>query len=375
MIKYGLPLLALMGVLLAVYTVTAQNKPTPVMPPVAQPASAPYSANVPGAGLVEPSTEFIAVGTHAAGVVTQVFVKANDRVKAGDPLFTIDDRALRSELAAREATARSAQASLDRMLAMPRAEDIPPAEAKLLEAQSQLADAQAQLAFFENLPDKRAISANELSTRRFTVATANTRVEQAKADLALIKAGAWKPDLDIAKANLESARAEVDRMRTDLDRLTMKAPVDADVLKVNIRAGEFATTGALATPLIVLGDTGTMHIRVDIDENDAWRVRPGAKGMAYIRGNSKLSTPIEFVRFEPYVIPKRSLTGSSSERVDTRVLQALYRFNQKDFVAKNKSLIFVGQQMDVFLESDPIGDARFGTDPAQAEKDLAPSRN
>jgi multidrug efflux pump subunit AcrA (membrane-fusion protein) len=374
MIKYGLPILALLGVLLAVYTVTAQNRPTPVQPPVAQPASAPFSANVPGAGLVEPSTEFIGVGTHAPGIVARVYVKAGEHVKAGDPLFSVDDRSLRAELATREAAVRASRASLDRMLAMPRAEDVPPAEARLREAESQLEDARAQLAFYENLPDKRAISANELSTRRFAVATATTRVEQARADLSLIRAGAWAPDVDIAKANLDAATAEVERVKTELERLTVRAPADAEVLKVNVRAGEYATTGALATPLMVLGETRTLHIRVDIDENDAWRVRPGAKGMAYVRGNSKLSTPIEFVRYEPYVIPKRSLTGASSERVDTRVLQAIYRFDQAEFERRNQALIFVGQQMDVFLEAAPIGDAKFGADPAQAERDLSGPR-
>jgi hypothetical protein len=45
------------------------------------------------------------------------------------------------------------------------------------------------------------------------------------------------------------------------------------------------------------------------------------------------------------VVPKKSLTGDSNERVDTRVLQALYRFDRKELP------IYVGQQMDVFIEA------------------------
>jgi hypothetical protein len=55
------------------------------------------------------------------------------------------------------------------------------------------------------------------------------------------------------------------------------------------------------------------------------------------------------VRVEPYVVPKRSLTGESTERVDTRVLQVLYRFDP----AAMK--VYVGQQVDVFVEAPPIG--------------------
>ena len=364
--KYLLPLLAIAGVWLAVYTVMAQNKPTKVTPPVAQPASAPYASQVPGAGLVEPSTEFIEIGTSVPGIVTGVYVKANDRVKASDPLFSIDDRTLRAELQTREAAVAVAQAQLEKLIALPRPEDLPALEAALRGSKSQLDDLKVQLTMWENLPDKRAVSAEELSRRRFSVAVAEARLEQINAELEQTRAGAWKPDLDISRANLASARADADRVRTEIERLTVRAPVDADILKVNVRVGEYAQAGAMAQPLMVIGETRVMHIRVDIAENDAWRVKPGAKGKAYIRGNANLKTDIRFVRFEPYVIPKRSLTGASSERVDTRVLQVIYAFDHSDL-----PMVFVGQQMDVFLDAPPIGDAKFGADSEQAARDLA----
>jgi multidrug resistance efflux pump len=369
-IKYVLPMLAIAGVGLAVYTVAAQNREVKVQPPVAQPASAPYSSNVPGAGLVEPSTEFVAIGSHVSGVVTKVYVAANQQAKAGDALFSIDDRSLKAELATREAAIAVAQSQLDRLAALPRVEQVPPYEAKVREEESNLRDLSAKLEMWENLTDKRAVSAEELSARRFAVQTAQARVMAAKAQLDELKAGAWKPDVEISRANLEAARADAARIRTEIERLTVRAPVDAEVLKVNVRTGEFAQAGVQETPLMVLGATNTLHIRVDVDENDAWRVRDGAKGHAYIRGNSKLSTPIEFVRFEPYVVPKRSLTGASSERVDTRVLQVIYRFDRAAFEKANNARVFVGQQMDVFLDAPPIGDAKFGADAEQARQDL-----
>jgi len=56
--------------------------------------------------------------------------------------------------------------------------------------------------------------------------------------------------------------------------------------------------------------------------------------------------PLTFVRIEPFVTPKKSLTGSSSERVDTRVLQVIYRFAAGSGGPKT----YVGQQVDVFIE-------------------------
>jgi len=54
--------------------------------------------------------------------------------------------------------------------------------------------------------------------------------------------------------------------------------------------------------------------------------------------------PLTFVRIEPYVVPKKSLTGDNAERVDTRVLQVIYRFDRPSFP------VYAGQQVDVFIE-------------------------
>ena len=87
---------------------------------------------------------------------------------------------------------------------------------------------------------------------------------------------------------------------------------------------------------------------MDVDENDAWRLVAGAKAEASVRGNADQKYQLEFVRFEPYVVPKKSLTGDSAERVDTRVLQVIYRLLP---LADSSKRLFVGQLMDVFIEA------------------------
>jgi HlyD family secretion protein len=82
-----------------------------------------------------------------------------------------------------------------------------------------------------------------------------------------------------------------------------------------------------------------------VDEHEAWRVREGAAAEAQVRGNPKQKSKLTFVRFEPLIIPKRSLTGDSTERVDTRVLQVIYKIEPDA-----KLRLFTGQQMDVFID-------------------------
>jgi multidrug resistance efflux pump len=136
-------------------------------------------------------------------------------------------------------------------------------------------------------------------------------------------------------------------VETEITRSTVTSPIDASVLQVRLRQGEFIEGGASGEPRLVVGRIDPLHIRADIDEFEIARLISGAQAIATPRGDAGRRFELEFVRYEPLVIPKRSLTGDSTERVDTRILQAIYRVKAPD------STLFVGQQMDVFIESNP----------------------
>ncbi len=176
-------------------------------------------------------------------------------------------------------------------------------------------------------------------------AQANAATEQQKAIVQQIALLRQQHEDEISNALKQS--------QTNLERHIVRAPIDGEVLKMNLRLGEFAQAGMMKDPLLMLGNITPLHVRVDIDENDAWRFKPGAKAEGALRGNRDIKSPLAFVRAEPYVLPKKSLTGDSSERVDTRVLQVIFR-------VENETLpVYVGQLMDVFIEAAdaPAGSA------------------
>jgi multidrug efflux pump subunit AcrA (membrane-fusion protein) len=186
----------------------------------------------------------------------------------------------------------------------------------------------------ESVADRRAISKEELVRRKNALAIAQARLAS-------------------AMAQVRQAEAGLASVQTTLDRLMVKAPIDGVVLQVNIRPGEFAQAGSLEQALLVIGDLAQFHVRVDIDENDAWRFDKNSKAVAYLRGNRNFKADLTLAYAEPYVVPKKSLTGDSSERVDTRVLQALYRFEQGQLP------VYVGQQMDVFIAAQDLADDKW----------------
>jgi HlyD family secretion protein len=296
---YVLPVVALIALAVAIGTVISGNQTTPLVASAVQSAKVPFASYVAGAGLIEASTENIAIGTPVSGIVAAIYVKWGDRVNTGDPLFKIDDRDLQGQL--------------------------PVAAAKVKESEATLAKTRNLLKIAEGLRIGSSISGVELANRRFDVA--------------------------INEAVLQSAAAQVEQIKIEIERRTIRAPVSGRILQIKTRPGEFAQSGVLGTPLMLFGDDTRLHVRVDLDENDAWRVQPSAPALAFVRSNPDLKTSLQFERIEPYVVPKVSLTGASTERTDMRVLQVIYSFDPAALPA------YIGQQMDVFIQAPPIAEA------------------
>ncbi|MBU6405778.1 MAG: efflux RND transporter periplasmic adaptor subunit [Alphaproteobacteria bacterium] len=299
MTRAALPLtaLGLIGfAVLAAQRDDAGAQQTPVVDPSRPPER--FGAVVAALGVVEPNSEVIAVAADLPGVVRAVWVRPGDAVEAGAPLFRLDSRSLDAQIAS--------------------------AEAAVALADVEARDAAARLGLYADAGDTPAISTDERDRARFAA--------------------------DRAQAALALARADLNRLETDRARLTVRAPISGEILAVNIHVGEYAAPGPLEDPLIAMGDTQPLHVRVQIDEEDAARIAAGAAAEGSLRGAGAVAAPLAFVRFEPQAVPKQNLNGGA-ERVDTRVVEAIYAMERDALPA------FVGQQMDVYVQAAPFGQA------------------
>ena len=212
-----------------------------------------------------------------------------------------------------------------------------PATSKVSEAEATLAKAENRLKVGEGLQAGVSISAEEMTNRRLDVEINKAALASAEAQVEQIK------------AQITSAKAQVEQIQHEIQLRTIRAPVSGRILQMKTRLGEYAQSGVLNTPLMVLGDDTRLHVRVDVDENDAWRFQPCAPAVASVRGNPEIKTPLQYVRTDPDVIPRVTLTGDTTQRTDTRVLQVIYSFDPASLP------LYVGQLMDVFIEAAPIG--------------------
>src|SRR5438477_12582546 len=131
--KFVLPVLALVGVVYAATVVAIGSQPAPVAPPVTDPSRPPFASYIAGSGIIEAQTQNIAIGVPLPRIVKEVAVKVGQEVKAGAPLFYLNDRVTRADLEVRRAALALARARLDRLLAAPRPENLPPAESRVTE--------------------------------------------------------------------------------------------------------------------------------------------------------------------------------------------------------------------------------------------------
>ena len=290
--------LALAGAGAALQLTRGTANETPIKPPPYEPAVRDKDGLIAAAGLVEAAAENTLLGSPTSGTVAKVHVKVWDKVRAGDPLLTLDERDLRAQHVVQQAAVAAAEAAAER------AEDA--------------------ARRWAGIKDSGAVSEAELLGYRLAA-------KEAQSKLAL-------------------ARAQAAQTAVLLDRLVLRSPIDATVLQVGVRVGEFVAAGAKAPA--ATNSPSRLQIRCDVDEQLATRMRDGLPAKGFLKGESALAggkdraIPLKFVRIEPFVIPKASLTGASVERVDTRVLQVIYQFERPAGRA-----LFVGQQMDVYIDA------------------------
>jgi RND family efflux transporter MFP subunit len=308
-LRYGSIIAAIAGVfaIIGIARLQAERQLPPAGDPPLPPAPKPYAQAVSATGILEALSENVAIGVPQPGLVTEVKAKVNDTVKTGDTLFLLDDRDLRAQEISTKAKLEVARAGI-------------------VVSEAELAKTKSRLERFSAVTDPRAVSRDDLENLAQDVAVAEAR-------------------LAAARAEQSAAESELQSLALLIERLTVRAPRDGTIIQVNIRAGEYAST-APRNPAIILGDTDRLQVRADVDEQNATRIRPGQKGRASLKGDPSVTFPLEFLRVEPFIIPKVSLTGAGTERVDTRVLQVIFSLERPE-----NPPIYVGQQVDVFIEA------------------------
>jgi HlyD family secretion protein len=340
---------------LSAYVYAVPSKP---LTPVFNPAPNPYAQGIYANGIVESyqtNGENINLYPEVPGTIVKVLVAEGQAVTRGTPLLAIDDSIQLATTEQQRAQAEAARTLLDELKAQPRKEALEVARAQVDMATASLKSANDTLAkqqqSFDIAPQSVSKDALDNAINAAKVAKANLDVVTRQYELT--KAGAWVYDIKNQERQEDALTKAYAASTALLGKYTISAPIDGVVLSINTAPGSYVSPqGAYDTytqgfdPLVVMGTSkGTLGVRVYIDEILIPRLPPvdKIKGQMFIRGtNTKI--PLEFVRLQPYVSPKIELSNQRQEKVDVRVLPAIFRFVPPPGVA-----LYPGELVDVYV--------------------------
>jgi len=289
---YSLIILSIVGIIIGVAIIFYDERPTESQTLPIPELTPPYKNFIAGTGIVESSSKNIQIGSLVSGVISKINVESGESVKKGELLFTLNKKMIAAQIAAQQAA-------------------IALANTKLEKAQHQ----------FQIIQNFKKISPNMVKKTEYTTA---------------------KDSVEEAGARLSVAKSKLTVLLQELAFYAIYSPIDGKVLESKLSIGKYFPRNAT---LLTIG-SNQRNLRVDINEYDVYKFTPNTNAVAFVRGHPKLKIALKYLYTMPYVVPKKNLTGLSTERTDTRVLQVLYALPTKiDFP------LFVGQQLDVFIES------------------------
>ncbi len=191
----------------------------------------------------------VSIISDRAGRVEEVYVRNNQYVKAGEPIFRLETS---RERAAAE-TARRRIKEIDAALVLSKSE-LDVARGEIVSAEVELRRAQDELERFEAISarDSGAVSEQELENLRANFQTSEGELEAARAAAAVAQARIS----GLLPAERERAEAEFAQAETEIDNATVFAGVDGTVKQFVLRPGDIVNPILRPAGILVPDDSG-----------------------------------------------------------------------------------------------------------------------
>lgn len=283
-------------------------------------APAPTSA-VSGNAVIEPRDKQTNVGAGVAGRISKILVAEGQQIKLGDALLDLDAAVERAALAAVTADLEAARAQLARAVRGSRAEDIQAAmaDAETAKARAELSRGVAERTAKVGAGGGATVDEVDRAARQAEADKASASAADARRQAVL--AGSRREDIQLARAQVVAAEARRDQAQATVDRLTVRAPIDGEVLQVLFRAGEYYAPGSGA--LIVVGDTSQLRARMDVDERDIGQVAIGARVIVRANAFPGVDFAGKVIELGRRMGRKNVRTDDPTERNDTKIREVV----------------------------------------------------
>jgi HlyD family secretion protein len=294
-------------------------------------AKAPVSPSdwtIAGPGRVEPVSEDIRLAAELSGKLKAIFVEEGNPVKRGQVLAELENGDYRAEVESAEAEVKAKEAELRKVVNGARREERLEALASLDQAEAVMTNARAEMIRHQKLYAAGVISEEEADTYAKEYQVAKAQYESKVQTHRLLDEASREEDRAMAAADLQNAVGKLDQARALLAKTYLRSSIDGTVLRRYHRVGESVSNGATTPdPIFAIGDTSTLRVRVDVDEDDVSRLACGQK--AYVTADAYPNRRFwgHVVRVGEELGPKLVRTDEPTERVDRKILETLVQLD------------------------------------------------
>ncbi len=292
-------------------------------------------------GRVEPRSGEIRIAAPMMGRISTVLVNPGDKVFAGEALLKFDDAEVRARVASARAQIAIRKRVRNEQPASGRAADRRKLEDAVADAEDAVIAAGAKVDKTAAARRQGTASESDLEAARKALAQAQDRAAQSRADLRGLEADPATPLPTQLEGQLNLARTELAAAEAGLEHVVIRSPIDATVLQVNAKAGEFGTPGSMQ-PLVSLGDVSALRVRAEVDEHDYGAIKPGQPAVVRsdaFRGRDLAGTVASIA---PILLPGRLGGPSQRNLTDLNVAEAVID------LAEAGPLV-VGMKVDVYF--------------------------
>jgi HlyD family secretion protein len=287
-------------------------------------------------GRIEGAGEILSLGASTTGTISQLLVKAGDRVQAGQILLQVECRDLESEILARQADLATSEAIFARVTHGSRPEEIAIGEANVNLATARLIEAQKAFDRTQALREGVTIARVQIDQAERDARMASAMLEEVRAKLVLLKVGSREEDIAEARSRRDATKARLDAAAARFTYCTVTAPINGVVLSTRVSQGQLISLMAPAT-LITMVDDSTRRARAFVAERDISRICLGEQAQISAEGVPGDQSEGRIEEIAP------ELSESPFEPGPTR-----FRAVELSFL-KNEQRLFIGQTVAVKL--------------------------
>jgi HlyD family secretion protein len=291
---------------------------------------------VAGNATIEPAGREVGVSPAEPGKLEALHVQIGDRVTAGTVLGQLDHDVQEAQLEQAQAVLDESRAQLEAT-----AEGVDPEQLEALRAELQAARAQAQRArtLYEQAQDlvrQGAAPRDEIDATQRELEAARANVAAAEARVTEASRGRSE-DVTAAMSRVQAAAAAAQQAEAQLERTRIRAPRDGEILDIEVRVGEFVS--ATGTPLLWMGDTSTLHARVEIDERDIAAVAMGASAFVMADAYPEVRFPGRVIEVGRRLRRRAAFSENPADRVDIYILEVVVELEQAELLVPGLRVI------------------------------------